>query len=116
LGDVEWGHDDVTDVSNIRDFTGLWTGSGIASGSGNEEIITMTTKQDMVSETWQLSIGTITAIIDYDTYRTGSGPVPTIQYKTAASRIECEAVENFTTYNGISFTCLGWVIIRVANE
>jgi len=112
MGEVVWGHDNATEP-NIRDLT-LWSGTGAVSGSGDDEIVTIEVGQEMVSETWQLGI--FEAVIDYDYYQSGSGPVPTIEYKTADTEVNCEAVGSFTTYDGTSFTCLGWVIIRVANE
>jgi len=67
----------------------------------------------MISETWNLGI--MTAVIEYDHYLTGSGPVPMIQYKTSDTKTNCEAIGSWTNYNGVSFPCLGWVIIRLAN-
>jgi len=112
MGEVVWGHDNATEP-NIRDLA-LWSGTGEVTSTGDPEILTLEIGEEMISETWQLGI--MTAVIRYDHYRTGSGITPVIQYKTADTKLNCEAVSSWTTYNGNNFSCLGWVIIRVANE
>jgi hypothetical protein len=53
------------------------------------------------------------ARILYNKYGIGSGPAPTLfQYKTGATKTACEA-DTWHTYNGTSFTCLGWAKINV---
>lgn len=119
MGNVVWGHDtgiDNNKIPNIRDFDLLWGGTGTTTLTGDDEKMTMQSTEYMVSETWRLSESTVEALINYDVFKTGSGPVPKIQYKTGATKAACEAVGSFSDYNGISFTCLGWVIIRIANE
>ena len=92
----------------------LWSGTGTVTSSGNPETLTLALGDEMISETWQL--GTITAVIEYDHYLPGSGSPPVIQYKTADTKQACEEVVEWTNYDGINFPCLGWVIIRLANE
>ena len=51
------------------------------------------------------------AVIEYDTYASGSGPVSTFQYKTGVTRVACEA-DTWHVYDGESFTSLGWIKIK----
>jgi len=67
----------------------------------------------MDSNAWNLGSGE--AVIRVDKYGTLGQGSATVQYKTGASKIACEGVGSWTTYNGVSFTSSGWVMIRIIN-
>ena len=113
LGEVCWGHDTAVQESNTEDFTGNWTGTGTISGNSDAEIVTLSSGQYKDSEAWRLGVGV--AVIRVDEYGNLGQGIVTVQYKTGATRIACEAVGSWTTYNGVSLTSAGWVKIRIIN-
>jgi hypothetical protein len=110
-GSYVWGHDTAVDEDYAEDLS-TWSGSGLTSGSGDSEILTLDLSEDMESPARYL--GALTAYIAIDKYQTGSGPLPTIQYKTGATRVACEA-DSWNAYNGTSFECAGWAKIKVTH-
>lgn len=115
-GTVSWGHVTGVEEDFTETFTGSVTTSGWAvSGSGDGEIVYITTTpncdQIIVFEPWCL--GAFEAQITYDKYDTGTGIDGIIQYRTAATKAALGGV--WTTYNGVSFTSLGWVEVRIVN-
>jgi hypothetical protein len=91
-------------------FSGTWSGTGTTALAGDAEILTLSFGQYEESPTWNLGAGV--AYIDIDTYDTGSGPAPTIDYKTGTTKANCEA-DSWNTYNGTSFTGTGWVKVKL---
>jgi hypothetical protein len=65
-----------------------------------------------ISDPWLL--GTMTAVIRVDKYQTGSGPIPIIHYKTAATEAGL-GIAVWTLYDGISFVSLGWIQLRITH-
>ena len=63
-----------------------------------------------ISEVWYL--GAFEAVIDIDKYLPGSGSGYTIYYKTGATAVACLAAL-WTLYNGVSFTSLGWIQLKI---
>jgi hypothetical protein len=111
-GTVVWGHHTGVSENYDENFTGNISGWSILGtpGTDNEAIDATACNQICTFEKWYL--GTMTAIIKIDKYQTGSGPAPTIQYRTAASGAGITSATWFT-YNGVSFTSLGWIQIRL---
>jgi hypothetical protein len=108
-GTVVFGHDTGVSEDYARDFT-LWSGTGTVSGTGDGERLIIGVGQYEDSPAWNLGVGD--ARIRTDVYDTGSGPSTTIQYKTGATQATCEA-DSWNTYNGTSFSGLGWVKVRM---
>jgi len=106
---VCWGQDTGVEEDHTRDFSGIWTGTGVISGSGDAEKIELYLGDYMESETWLIGVGDV--VIEEDKYGGGVGNA-TIQYKTGATYLACEA-DSWNNYVG-SFTSLGWVKIRVS--
>ena len=117
-GTVVWGHHTAVTEDYDEDFTTNWTttewtisgtpgtdGETIDSGSGCTQVST--------SEDWYL--GAMEAVIKVDKYQTGSGPAPVIQYKTATTGAGLVAA-SWVTYNGVSFTSLGWIKLRIIHS
>jgi len=49
-----------------------------------------------------------------DKYRAGSGPTPTIEYKTGNSKSTCESDDWNVIAKDAGFTSQGWVKVRVS--
>jgi hypothetical protein len=111
-GTVTWGHHTGVTENYDENFTGNTTGWNIGGtpGADNEYIDSTECGSIILFERWCLGAGEAEILID--NYGTGSGPAPTIQYKTAATGAGLTAA-SWTTYNGVSFTSLGWVQIRL---
>lgn len=113
-GTVVWGHHTSVDEDYDENFTGNTTGwviSGTA-GNDNETIDATSCGQICTFDPWYL--GTMTAIIEIDKYQSGSGPTPTIEYRTATTRSGCLAA-SWNNY-GTSFISLGWIQIRLVHK
>lgn len=104
-GSVVWGHDTGVDESNVENLSS-WIGTGEASGSGDDEIITLVTEQYMDSSDVNIS-GMVT--LAWNKYKTGDDP--TVKYKTAAAQESLDAAE-WIDYTD-QFNSLGWVRIRI---
>ena len=111
IGSVCWGHNTSVVEDFIRSFTGTWSGTGEASGSGDSEIITLDESEYLESETW--NTGVVTIGINANKYNSGTG-TPTIKYKTGDTESNCEA-DSWHNYSG-SFSSDGWVKVRVENN
>ena len=114
-GTVVWGHHTAVSETYNENFTTNWTtttwtisgtpgtdGETIESGSGCGQV--------SIGEDWYL--GSMEAVISVDKYQTGSGPAPAIYYITAATQAGL-AIGVWTLYNGVSFTSLGWIKLRI---
>jgi hypothetical protein len=106
---VVWGHETGYDEDFARPFSGIWSGSGVISGSGNEEIMTLDPGENMEGEI--VEIGAIEVQILINKYRTGSGPAPTVKYKDGNTYEDCDA-DIWNLYSS-SFTSQGFVKVRV---
>ena len=114
-GTVVWGHDTGTIEDFIRDFSGNWTTTEWSiSGAGDDEVLYIpdppNCSQVTTSEEWYL--GTFEALLLNDQYQTGSGSNAVYQFRTAATKAAL-SLANWITYNGVSFTCLGWCQVRI---
>ena len=118
-GTVSWGQVTGVEEDFTRTFAGNVTSSGptsgwAVSGSGDEEILYLINVpncgQIVLFEPWYL--GAFEAIINEDKYRTGSGEEDTWFYITASTK-QGLFIGSWTMYNGVSFTSLGWVWIRL---
>jgi len=92
-----------------RNLSGNWSGTGVISGVGDAEILTLYPGDSMESETWFIGSGSV--IIVNSKYGVEFG-VPTIEYKTGATKLACEAA-GWNNYTG-AFSSLNWVKIRVS--
>jgi len=95
--------------TNIRDFTGNWTGTGAISGSGDAEKLELEAGEYMISEVVNTGAYTVTLLQNhYDP----SGDNVTLQYRHGATEAACLSA----AWNGYStsFISLGYVQIRVA--
>ena len=110
VGSSVWGQ--VTGVveSNVRTFLEGWSGTGVASGSGDLEIACLASGEYLISEVVQTGIITVTLL--YDTYRTGTFAGTLImQYRHGNSQATCEAA-SWQAYT-VPFTSDGYVQIRI---
>ena len=110
-GTVVWGHHTSVDETYDLDFTGNTTGWTIGGTPGNDNEYIDATSCDQIITFDPHYLGTMTAVIKVDKYMTGYGPAPVIQYRTAATKATL-LVTAWSTYNGVSFTSLGWIQIR----
>ena len=111
-GTVTWGHHTGVEEDYDEDFTGNTTGWDIGGtpGNDNENIDATACNEIILFERWCLGAGEAEILIDK--YGTGYGPAPVIQYRTAITGLGV-LVASWVTYNGVSFTSLGWVQIRL---
>ena len=109
---VVWGQHTAVWEEYDRNFAVNWTGTGTTGGTpGNDdETLELVLGDNMISETWNLGVGT--AAIRKDIYDTGSGPDPTIEYKTGSDALDCEA-DTWHAYID-TFTSEGYVKIRLS--
>ena len=109
---MTYGYPSATETFK-RTFTGNWAvNTGISiEGAGAAEIIRM---QDCGAETETIpwNLGVVGATIKIDKYQSGSGNAPIVQYKTGATEAACE-LDTWHVYNGVSFSCLGWVKVKL---
>lgn len=106
-GSVCWGHSTGVTQDNTRTFATNWTGTGAASGSGDTEVLTLDSGDNMESEI--VNTGATTWTIALNQYDTGDNV--TIKYKTAATSAGI-AGASWTTYSG-AFESSGYVKIRL---
>jgi hypothetical protein len=109
-GEVTWGHDTGVVESNIRDFSGNWTGTGAISGSGDAETICLESGEYMISEV--VNTGAYTVHLFQNLYD-GTGDDVDLDYRHGATQAACEAAawNNYT----VPFTSLGYVQIRLTS-
>ena len=116
-GTKVWGQQTGTEEDFQNTFLGNWTTSGgwFPSGSGNFETLNTSGGCLQVSICNPHYLGSFEATIFVDKYRTGSGPAPIIFYKTATTKTGL-STETWTIYNGVSFTSLGWVKLKIIHQ
>lgn len=107
-GSVCWGH--VTGVveTNIRTYSGNWTGTGAISGVGDAEIISLDSGEYMISEV--VDTGARHVELDQNHYNP-SGDNVTLKYRTGASKAACEAAA-WTAYT-VPFLSDGFAQVRI---
>ena len=113
-GNVTWGHHTGVVENFDENFTGNTTGWSVSGTPGNDnETISASACSGLeicTFDRWYLGAGEAEILIDK--YQAGSGPVPIIEYRTAATGASLIAA-SWNVYNGVSFTSLGWVQIRM---
>ena len=103
-----WGHVTGVAESNVRAFSGNWTGTGSVSGSGDSEVIEFTAAgQYMESET--VLTGAVMIQLLQNAY--GSGDSGVMKYRTGATQVECEGA-SWVAYSA-PFLSDGYVQLRV---
>lgn len=108
IGSVCWGHDTGVEESNIRDFSGNWTGTGDILSTDDDEVIVLTSGEYEESENAYPGVGYI--MLGVNKYKTGTLR-PTIKFKTAATE-DGLAGEAWQEYLDQVYS-LGWVKVRV---
>lgn len=108
-GTTVWGHDTGVIETNIRDFAGNWTGTGVIEGTGDAEVIKLSAGEYMESETVQT--GSVTVTLLQNAYV--SADTVTIQYRTGATQVACEAA-SYSTYS-TPFASDGFVGIKIVS-
>lgn len=112
-GTKTWGQKTGIQEDYDDPFLGHWTGDGVIDGTNNDEVLLYTCPPEIfTSEAWYLGSGRAT--IRHDKYQVGSGNV-TKFYKTASSLAGLNSVA-WQEFDGVEFTSLGWVQIRITNE
>lgn len=106
-GSTTWGHDTGVVETNIRDYTGNWSGTGSISGSGDAEKMTLSAGQYMNSEV----VITGTVFVKLETGKYQAGDSVTIKYRHGDSEAACLAA-SFQTYSS-PFDSLGYVQMRL---
>lgn len=116
-GTVVWGHHTAVDEDYDEDFLTNWTTTSwsISGTAGTDDEIIYSgfdaeCGQESIGEDWYL--GAFEAVVSVDKYQTGSGPQVLIYYKTATTGAGLVAA-SWVLYNGISFTSLGWIKLRI---
>jgi len=107
-GSVCWGHKTSVTTDITASMLGNWTGDGNIELSGDAEKMTLDTPVIQESETWYTGAGEF--MVDIDKYRRAIiDTKPIISYKTAASKVECEAGSTLWSWgdNGIGQLGLG---------
>lgn len=110
VGDTTWGHDTGVTETNIRDFSGNWTGTGSILGTGDSERLELNAGEYMVSEIVNTGAYTVTL---FQNHYDGTGDNVTLEYRHADSEGDISSA-SYNTYSG-SFTSLGYVQIRVTS-
>lgn len=107
-GSVVWGHDTGVIETNIRDFSGNWTGTGGISGVGDAETMCIDPGEYMESEV--VITGTVLVTLLQNTYDI-TGDTIKLRYRHGADEAACLAAawQDYT----VPFTSLGYVQIRV---
>ena len=89
----------------------MWSGTGIISGSGDGETITLNDGQYEESEVVDIGANQVEIVIDE--YGSGSGGPPVIKYKDGDDYANCIA-DTWHIYT-VPFLSTGYVQIRVEN-
>lgn len=106
-GSVCWGR--VTGVieTNIRTFTGNWSGTGIIANAGDAELIALNAGEYMVSE----MVETFVKVVELDQNHYDAGDNVTIQYRNGNTPANCD-IDSWHTYS-VPFLSLGYVRVRI---
>lgn len=109
VGTITWGHKTSVEEDSARSFLSHWSGTGLISGSGDSEILTLDEGEYEESEVVNVGANEIEIIVD--NYQSGSGPAPVVKYKDGDSEANCEA-DSWNTYSA-PFTSSGYIKVRV---
>lgn len=109
-GSTTWGHTTAVVETNVRTFSGNWTGTGQVEGSGDSERLSLNTAEYMISEVVNMGAGSTVQILQ-NNYASGS--TTTLEYRQGSTSAECGTAA-FASYSG-TFTCAGYVQIRVTS-
>lgn len=109
-GTTCWGHVTGVTETNVRTFSGNWTGTGAASGTGDSEVLVLDSGEYMESEV--VNTGAVTIELLQNEYAAGDSAYA-LKYRTGATQAACEAAE-WTAYS-TSFASDGFVQVRVEN-
>ena len=109
-GEVTWGHDTGVLETNVRDFSGNWTGTGAISGAGDAETLDLETTEFMISEVVNTSTDTVELLQnEYDP----TGDDVDMDYRHGNSKENCEGA-GWNDYS-VPFVSLGYVQIRMTS-
>jgi hypothetical protein len=108
-GSIVWGHDTDVDEGTAANFS-VWVGTGSSLGSGDAERLALADGEFIDSPTYNIGVGAVR--LRSDVYDTGTGS-STIYYKQGSTEANCIA-DTWHEYTH-SFSCAGWIKIRVAN-
>lgn len=117
-GTVVYGHHTAISETYDENFTANWSTdngwdiNGTPGTDGETIDATASCGAITISDPWLL--GSMAAIIRIDKYQSGSGPAPTIHYKTSATEAGLGAA-SWTLYDGVSFVSLGWIQLRLTH-
>ena len=110
VGSTTWGHDTGVLETNVRDFTGNWTGTGAIENAGDAERLALETTEYMISEVVNTGAYTVTLLQNnYDP----SGDDVDMDYRHGATEGACE-VAGWNNYT-VPFASLGYVQIRMTS-
>lgn len=109
-GSTCWGHITGVIETNIRTFTGNWTGTGIIENAGDAERLALETTEYMISEV----VYTTARMVELDqNHYDPSGDNVNLDYRHGATQAECEAAA-WNDYT-VPFNSLGYVQVRVTS-
>lgn len=108
-GSTCWGQETGVTEGNVRTFSGNWTGTGFATGSGNNEKLLLASSAYMESEV--VKTGSNKIIIAINKY--ASGDSRSFYCRTGASASACQAAEWGDVSSSGSFASLGYAQIRI---
>jgi len=106
-GSTCWGHITGVTESNTRTFVSNWTGTGTVVGSGNAEVVQLTSGQYMESEV----VRTPAANVTLSQNKYDSGDTIRVRYRQGSSEANCLAA-GWTTYT-VPFSSTGYAQIRI---
>lgn len=108
VGETTWGHDTAVTETNIRDFSGNWTGTGSISGAGDAEVLELDSGEYMESEVVNTGTDTVTLLQnEYDI----TGDDVTMRYRHGATEAAC-LIAGWNNYT-VPFVSLGYVQVRM---
>jgi len=96
---------------NIRDFAGNWSGTGTISGSGDAEIVCLSSGESMISEV--VNTGAYTVSLFQNLYDP-SGDDVDLNYRHGATEAACLAA-GWNDYSPPGFTSLGYVQVQLVS-
>lgn len=109
-GSVCWGHDTGVTETNVRDFSGNWTGTGAISGAADAETIDLNSGEYMISEV--VNTGVRVVELEQNHYDE-TGDDVNMDYRHGADAAACEAA-SWNDYSA-PFQSLGYVQVRLTS-
>lgn len=107
IGSTAWGHSSGVIETNVRTFSGNWTGTGSTSGTGDAEIMSFVAGEYMESEIVETGVFNIELL--QNVY--ASGDTLTLKYRHASTSASCLSASwlDYTT----PFLSDGYVQLRM---